>query len=277
MSATQPSASNLAATTDAGPDPLSARLRDRYLDLLKRTVTNTIYQDVPLWIGISDDFHDTAPTRFVLKYRELGRDCPSTAHTSIGYRRLENIRTCIEHILQDDIPGDLIETGVWRGGALIYMRGVLASYGITDRIVWGADSFEGLPVIDETAHPIDYKIWRTNRLRFAASQAEVEENFRRYDLWDDQVRLLPGWFKDTLPTAPVERLALLRLDGDYYESTTDALTHLYPKLSPGGFVIIDDYMVNSCSRAIHDYRAAHGIEEPIQNVDGWCAYWRRSP
>jgi O-methyltransferase len=91
------------------------------------------------------------------------------------------------------------------------------------------------------------------------------------------VRFLKGWFRDTLPTAPVQRLALLRLDGDLYESTTDALTHLYPEVSPGGFVVVDDYGdIAACRQAVTDYRKAHGIEEPIVPIDWSGAYWRRS-
>ena len=93
-------------------------------------------------------------------------------------------------------------------------------------------------------------------------------------LLDDQVRFLKGWFKDTLPTAPIAQLAVLRLDGDLYESTWDALTHLYPKLSQGGFVIIDDYNHESCQQAVHDYRTQHGVDAPILDIDRIGVYWR---
>lgn len=73
------------------------------------------------------------------------------------------------------------------------------------------------------------------------SLEEVQENFRRYNLLDDQVQFLKGWFCDTLPTAPIEKLAVLRLDGDLYESIMDGLNALYDKVSPGGFIIVDDY------------------------------------
>ena len=106
---------------------------------------------------------------------------------------------------------------------------------------------------------------------------QVKANFARYDLLDDRVQFLKGWFKDTLPHAPISRLAVMRLDGDLYESTMDALTALYPKLSPGGYVIIDDYgAINACRQAVHDFRNTHGIEDPIQEVDWTGAYWRRS-
>ncbi len=110
----------------------------------------------------------------------------------------------------------------------------------------------------------------------AVSEAEVRANFQRYGLLDDQVRFLPGWFKDTLHDAPIERIAVLRLDGDLYEATIQALEALYPRLSPGGFCIIDDYHVlKACRRAVTDYRAKHGVSAEIVEIDGSGVLWRR--
>jgi O-methyltransferase len=94
-------------------------------------------------------------------------------------------------------------------------------------------------------------------------------------LLDDRVRFLPGWFKDTLPDAPIDRLALLRLDGDLYESTIQALEALYPRLSPGGFCIIDDYIIKACRQAVADYRAKHGVSAEIIHIDGAGVFWRK--
>jgi macrocin-O-methyltransferase TylF-like protien len=102
-------------------------------------------------------------------------------------------------------------------------------------------------------------------------------NFRRYGLLDEQVRFLKGWFRDTLPSAPIKTLALLRLDGDLYESTMDALSALYRKVVPGGFVIIDDYGdFEPCRRAIHEFRDKSGIDDPIERIDDSGVYWRKS-
>ena len=110
----------------------------------------------------------------------------------------------------------------------------------------------------------------------AVSEAEVRANFQRYGLLDDQIRFLPGWFKDTLHDAPIERIAVLRLDGDLYESTIQALDALYPRLSPGGFCIIDDYHVlKACRKAVTDYRAKHGVSAEIVEIDGSGVLWRR--
>ena len=78
------------------------------------------------------------------------------------------------------------------------------------------------------------------------------------------------------PTAPISQLAVLRLDGDMYSSTIQALDALYPKLSPGGFCIIDDFALPGCAAAVHDYRAANSIDEPLVDIDGTGSFWRRS-
>ncbi|OHV44489.1 macrocin O-methyltransferase [Pseudofrankia sp. BMG5.36] len=212
-----------------------------------------------------------------LRARAEGLDWPRLAHTMVGDRRLENLRYCVEQVIRDGVPGDLIETGVWRGGSCILMRGVLAAYGDTARTVWVADSFAGLPRPDAERYPADAGDLHHQVTVLAVSLAEVRENFRRYGLLDEQVRFLKGWFRDTLPAAPIERLAVLRLDGDMYESTMEALTALYPKLSVGGFCIIDDYgVIEGCRRAVDDFRRDHGVTEEILRIDPSGVYWRRT-
>ena len=217
------------------------------------------------------------PKPFDPAVRELGRDWPPTAHTMIGLRRLDNLQECVEDVLARGVPGDLIETGVWRGGASIFMRAVLQAHGVSDRRVWVADSFEGLPPPDPVRYPADAGDYHHRMTELAVSLEQVRTHFDRYGLLDDQVRFLKGWFKDTLPGAPVERLAVIRLDGDMYESTLQALTSLYPKLSVGGYLIVDDYdAVQACNQAVHDYRKAQGIREEMLRMPVCGAFWRRS-
>ena len=102
-------------------------------------------------------------------------------------------------------------------------------------------------------------------------------NFERYGLLDDQVEFVVGWFRDSLPGAPIDRIAVLRLDGDLYESTMEALDPLYPKLAVGGYCIVDDFgTIEACASAVNDYRARHHITDEIIDVDGRGAYWRKS-
>jgi O-methyltransferase len=273
--------------------------RDLYLDLLKRTLTGAIAEDNDSILGgvrtagsprLGKRAADSVGRLFgrfgfELAYkkpydpelRAHGRDWPARADSMIGLRRMDNIQHCIEAAIRDDVPGDLIETGVWRGGATIFMRGVLKAYGDETRTVWAADSFEGLPAPDPARYPADAGDTFYKQSGLAVGVEQVKHNFERYGLLDDQVRFLVGWFKDTLPVAPIEQLSVLRLDGDLYESTWQAIEALYPKLSPGGFCIVDDYgdLVAQCQRAIHDYRDANGITEEIVDIDGFGAYWRK--
>jgi hypothetical protein len=206
-----------------------------------------------------------------------GLDWPSRAHTMVGIKRLDNVQQCVESVLADNVPGDFIETGVWRGGTCIFMRAILKAYGIEDRAVWVADSFRGLPRSRPDSHPSDHVIpYFEAEDTLAVSEEAVRHNFELYGMLDDQVKFLPGWFRDTLPDAPIERLAVLRLDGDMYESTMDALTNLYPKLSVGGYCIIDDYGLDSCQTAVWDYRAKEKIDDEIVNIDRFGAFWRRT-
>jgi hypothetical protein len=208
----------------------------------------------------------------------------SGAVSMLPLARMDNIRGCIESVLRDNVPGDLIETGVWRGGACIFMRGVLKACGVTDRVVWLADSFEGLPAPDPDKFPLEAKVQSGSVMQkayhnFAVGLEEVTRNFAAYRLLDDQVKFLKGWFKDTLPTAPIKTLALMRLDGDFYESTRNGLDNLYDKLSIGGYVIIDDYGEDSwtyCRKAVDEFRAERNIEDPLIAVDSRCSYWRRT-
>jgi O-methyltransferase len=235
---------------------------------MERCLLNMIYEDPPMdpWAG----------TRYSEQVRAAGKDWPSLAHSMIGWKRLHQLREACETALQEQIEGDFIETGVWRGGACIMMRAVLKAYNATNRKVWCADSFEGLPRPDAAKYPADLNDPHHTYSQLAVDLAQVRRNFEKYDLLDEQVRFLKGWFKDTLPAAPVEKLAILRLDGDMYESTYQALEFLYHKVSPGGFVIIDDFgAVRGCQSAVNDFRRERGIAEALSKIDWGGVYWRK--
>jgi O-methyltransferase len=244
------------------------RLRDAYLSLIEKCLTGTIYED-KAFQSVGDGVYDPA-------LREVGRDWPSMAHTMIGVKRLANLRSLAERVLENSVPGDFIETGVWRGGACILMRAVLHAYGVKDRRVWVADSFEGLPAPDEKQYPADKGSDYHTYSELSVPLETVRGNIQKYGLLDEQVVFLKGWFKDTLPAAPIQRLALLRLDGDLYESTMIALNALYDKVSTGGYVIVDDFhVVPGCNKAIHDFLAARNIAPDIREIDGVGVYWQK--
>jgi len=273
------------------PDSATAvdTARDRYIHLLMGCLTRELFLDEEVH---DVNIRDASPElRATLKaegwrltkqggdpaLRADGNDWPPTAETMVGRLRLEQVRSCVESVLADNVPGDLIETGVWRGGVTILMRGILAAWGDPERSVWVADSFEGLPAPDAANYPADAGHDLSHVDTLAVSADQVRAAFERYDLLDARVRFVEGWFRDTLPSAPIEALSVLRLDGDLYESTIDALSALYPKLSIGGYVIVDDYGAwEPCRRAVDDYRSAHGITDEITAVDWTGIHWRRS-
>ncbi len=248
-------------------DPIP-NTKDLYLDLLIRCISNTIYQDGNAMEGLASEYDPAL--------RENGQDWPRSAHSMMGLKRLQNLRELAEAALREGVAGDFIETGVWRGGGCILMRGVLAAYGVTNRTVYVADSFRGLPEAQADRYPADAGSTFHTFEQLAVSRAAVEDAFRAYGQLDRQVAFVEGWFEDTLPKLPAPRLALLRLDGDLYSSTIQALDALYPRLSPGGYVIVDDYgAVPACRDAVKDYRARFGIDEPIRQIDWTGIWWRK--
>jgi O-methyltransferase len=265
---------------------------DLYLSLLKECLIGRIYG--PEVVHVPDDPEDPgmreaiavmnsqgiAVTRSQTLAEEVyavGRNFgvgSQRAATLIGRARLDNVHQCVDHVIREGVPGDLIETGVWRGGTTILMRAIVKARG-DDRLVWLADSFAGLPDPDTDAYPLDSEFVGHGKLDIGIE--DVREQFERYALLDDGVRFLEGWFKDTLPTLGSRQFAVVRLDGDMYESTIQALEQLYPRLSPGGFMIVDDYgAYNACRQAVTDYREAHSIDDLILGVDWTGVYWRKS-
>jgi O-methyltransferase len=194
---------------------------ERYLDLLKRCLTRSLYdqqyEQIKTPAGLLP-----APVRHVIrrqpfrlvravsaKQQESGEYWPAEAETMIGMTGLDAIQGLARDVLVENVPGDLIETGVWRGGAAIFMRAVLDAYEDSERRVWVADSFEGLPVPRYSQDAGDIH-WALGGLD--VSLEAVKANFARYGLLDERVCFLPGWFRETLPSASIERLALMRLD-----------------------------------------------------------------
>jgi len=268
-----------------------------YIELMKKTLTFTLWPEPSIPVESSLHKRSRFSQRFfnitakllrplnlqVVKIRDVsesqrieGEIWPGYADTMVGMKRLNNLQECIETVLNEKIEGDFIETGVWRGGACILMKSVLQVYGDTDRTIFVADSFEGLPKPDVKKHPKDEGDNYYKYNYSAVCQEEVENNFRKYSLLDERVIFLKGWFKDTLPNAPIEKLSILRLDGDMYGSTMDGLENLYSKLSVGGFCIIDDYGLQGCKAAVEDFMKKYSINADIKKIDWTGAYWRKA-
>ena len=193
----------------------------------------------------------------------------------IALKRLDNIEKCAIDILERGIQGDFLEAGIWRGGASIFMRAILKNFGINDRLVWFADSFNGLPIA-KPEYPEDRDDKQYQHKELAVSLVQVKSNFQSFDLLDKQVNFIEGWFDETLFDAPFEKISLLRLDGDMYESTFVALEALYHKVSVGGYVIVDDYgYIASCKKAVHDFLEKNGLYPEIHQIDWTGVYWKK--
>lgn len=242
-----------------------------YIDLLKKILLDVIYADV------QENPTIKSPGPYDRELRLQGRDFPRYGHTMMGLERLNNLEFCVNDVITNDIPGDFIECGVWRGGAIIFMLAMLKELHIRDRIVWAADSFQGLP---QPSNPLDKRGYGNYPLdALQVSLQQVKENIAQYDLLNDQVGFLQGWFGETLPDAPIEKIAILRADGDLYESTMDILNNLYPKLSIGGYCIIDDYgALAQCGTAVREFWEKHNIDpDRACNWIDWAGiYWQKT-
>ncbi|MDZ4691618.1 TylF/MycF/NovP-related O-methyltransferase [Terricaulis sp.] len=243
--------------------PSSSANRDAYLDLLKRAITNYLY------LG-----SDEPPEQFrCVTHYELaeGRwkiDPLARPLTLLTRAQLDLIESSVLSVHERGVPGDFIEAGVWRGGAIVLMRALLNAYGIEGRTVVAADSFEGIPKnVRAKNDPVD--LWKD---RWAASLEDVRGNIARFGLLDDRVSFLVGYFADSLKSLAGRQFALMRLDSDSYDSVEESLVYLYPLLSPGGIIIIDDWHLVGCKTAVMNYRTRVGVSEELKVHDG-NAFW----
>lgn len=250
---------------------------DIKLNFLKRVLTDTTYDD-----RIREDFFskksypDKQTMLSVIKKpvdleRKKGMDWPERAHTMIGLMRLDNLHFCLDEIRKQGTEGDVLETGVWRGGACIFMKCYLDLWGMSKK-VFVADSFQGLPPPEHEKdagdghHEVDF---------LRVSQDQVRENFLAYGCDLDGVKFIKGWFSDTLKgNTDIVKLSILRMDGDMYKSTMDVFDSCYDKIQHGGFVIVDDFCIRNCNDAVMDFRAMRNINKPFTPVDVCGIYWQ---
>lgn len=272
-------------------------MADAYVELLKRTLIGANLGRVTYHVPVHEAGGRlrTAVARLLARRggtvlaRPVSIDLEETADGSIfasflppgvmsmvGRRRMDNLEACVRDVVANQVPGDLIETGVWRGGSTIFMRGLLNALGDVERTVYVADSFAGLPTPDPGRYPEDRDLDLHLEDSLAVSLDEVKDHFRRFGLLDDRVVFLEGWFRDTLPALAGHRWSVIRLDGDMYESTLDGLTNLYDGLSVGGWVIVDDYQIPACREAVQDFRRDRRIDDPIDQIDWTGVFWRKS-
>ncbi|MDM7955558.1 TylF/MycF/NovP-related O-methyltransferase [Blastomonas sp.] len=239
--------------------------REAYVDLLKRSITNFHY------LGDDASFEQfRCVSHYDLDTGEWKIDRAALPATLLRKGQLDLIEQAVVWIEANQVPGDYIEAGVWRGGVIILLRALLGAYAIPERKVFAADSFAGIPLnVRAVNDPVD--LWTD---RWVAGLDEVKKNIERFGMMDDRIRFVPGFFADTLHALGNERFSLIRLDSDSYDSVETSLEYLYPLLSDGGVMIIDDWHLPGCRMAVMDYRAHFGITDPIYEHDA-NAYWTK--
>lgn len=279
-----------------GPDSAPG-MADAYVELLKRTLIGANLGPVRYYLPVRDG---SGPLRRALARLLVRRGgsvlarpvtidleqvadgslfasfLPPGVMSMIGRPRMDNLERCVRDVVANRVPGDLIETGVWRGGSTIFMRGLLKALDDPARKVYVADSFQGLPAPDPGRYPEDRGMELHLEADLAVGLEQVRDHFRRFGLLDDRVVFVPGWFRDTLPALAGHQWSVIRLDGDMYESTLDALTNLYDGLSVGGWLIVDDYQIPACRDAVQDFRRRRSIDDPITEIDWTGVFWQKS-
>ena len=191
------------------------------------------------------------------------------SRTMTDYAKLFGLVEATRYLVRNEIPGDVVECGVWRGGSMQAVALALLEHGRTDRALHLFDTFEGMPPPTEkdrrrgttaeemlASHDRDHRVWAI------ADLDDVREAMREVGYPEEQVHFHQGLVEDTVPGLAPERIALLRLDTDWYESTRHELEHLYHRLSPGGVLIIDDYGDWEGARQATDEFLAT-VDEPV--------------
>ena len=262
----------IAALTEAATESARQLQREKETD----------YQLLMVHQNLLAEFKDMEP-----ELLELYEGCKAFTMTSI--ERLYSLYKSIEYLCRSGIAGDLAECGVWRGGSCMLMARVLLGHRDTARRIFMYDTFAGHPRPDAEK---DIDIWGnraidewqhreasgTTREWGFASLAETRANLTSTGYPEDRLVFVEGMVEKTVPESGPERLALLRLDTDWYESARAALHHLYPRLVPGGILIIDDYGHYKGQRqAVDSYFREIGCAPLLHRIDYSCRVMVKPP
>ncbi len=279
---------------------------ERYLDLLEGALLNEHYleNEVRLWYLLScaelrrepdllrlqdpvrsmrSEAEELARSRRVGTFEADGQQTVFFPYTIMGRTRLDHLRRCLDVVRSASIAGDLVECETLRGGGAIMMRGYLEAFEMRNRTVWVADRFHTTTPerLAEQGFPTEEAGTASEVGGSAGWPAEamgdlnvVRDGFARFNLLDERVRFLHGAYVETLPSAPIEKIALLRIASVTYADTREVLDHLYPKLADGAFVIVETYADLECRRAVDEFRATNGITSSLEQVDWAAAFWR---
>ncbi|MGE0821069.1 MAG: TylF/MycF/NovP-related O-methyltransferase [Candidatus Binatia bacterium] len=210
----------------------------------------------------------------ILLARNILKVKPS--YTMVTSKNLANLYSLVQQLNRMDIQGDIVECGVWNGGSAAIMGlACLDGDKAKTRNMWLFDSFSGLPRPGAKDGELEKKAffegWNKGEIE------KVKQAFRKLGVPIDHVRIIPGWFEETLKTVSLRRVSLLHIDADWYNSVKVALETLYDKVVPGGFVVLDDYGYwEGCKKALDDYIAENGLRNiSLKRVDRIGAYFQK--
>lgn len=198
-------------------------------------------------------------------------------YTMTSPERLHALVTAVEYVIRAGIPGDIVECGVWKGGSMMAVARTLLKRGRSDRTLCLFDTFDGMPPpadVDRDLHGrsasslLAAEERETSFVWAVASLTEVRRNLESAGYPTERIRYVQGRVEDTLPAQAPDRIALLRLDTDWYSSTRHELVHLFPRLSPGGVLIVDDYgHWQGCRRAVDEFLEERRIPMLLCRID----------
>jgi hypothetical protein len=209
-------------------------------------------------------------------------------YSMLSLEGLQNIETCTKIILKNNIVGDFVECGVWRGGTGIIIKKLLQKYHNNDKKIYLLDSYEGMENLENSStvtekdkldelcsYILNDAEKYFGRKLIETNYDEVKNNLIHFNCFDKNVILLKGWFNDQFPFDNVKTISLLRLDCDYYYPTKICLEKLYNKVSKGGFIILDEYYLEFMGEknAVDEFRSKNNITSKIIPVNNNIAYW----
>jgi len=248
-----------------------SEVRDNHIELTKNALTGDVIE-TPAARSKGRGYEELP---YDAEKRYGGKDWPLYGYTMIGKKRLDNLHNILVSVVDRSIDGDFIECGVWRGGASIFARIVLDLYHQCHRTVYVADSFAGLPPSKSTLDPIPFD----NQPFLEVPLDKVKHHFKKFNLNpDENVQFIKGFFSESLPLwkSKIAKLAVLRLDGDMYESCADIMANLYEKVSVGGYVIVDDWFGFPCKDAVESFFRHHSQQISVDDVDGTSVYFMKT-
>jgi O-methyltransferase len=193
-------------------------------------------------------------------------------YTMVDLPRLRALDELIRRVDTEAVVGDVVECGTCNGGSAAVLARV-ACRSTLGRHTWLLDSFQGMPAATDKDGAAAAEFTGLCR----GSQDVVREVLGKVGVPDSAYTLVPGWFQDTLPTLPVDRISVLNVDADWHDSVLQVLDALWDRISPGGYVHLDDYGYwQGCRQAWHEFAARRGITAELVPIDGLGVYLRKA-